>query len=348
MRNSNSSILNSRSFRNNTYQRNFSESNYLNIDTLYPEFSYNQQSNQRILSKRNSVEAFDPICEDLNLIGRNKAQRRNDQENKLFKFNFRRPENTSIEFAQSFIFFTKAEILLIKLFMNEEILPQDLELKEFEVTIIKRILLKKKFQWANHMKFDVDTLNRVRNCFLKKKNEDELKFILKKCIKHLQNRFFKEIKISNLNKNLKDNKTPQVEIKKDKDNVFYEYFFSNIAKKESIPIERFFHFRSWKKRFSNEIPKSITRESLALWKKNPVFIKTLIDYIQFDFLDAFRLFNIKKIRTMVSKWDKLIDEFGQTKGLQEILRSFEVRGSKLPWTLTEVTFGIKNTLKSLN
>jgi hypothetical protein len=249
---------------------------------------------------------------------------------------------------QKYYYFKKIDKVLINIFLNRPLNKLDCALNDYEKKIVLKILLKKRFPVLKTEILNMKTLNEIREVIIKKKNEDELKFIIKKCIRHLQIEFISEVKYGNLLNHSSLKGVTMKDIKSNKDKYFYLYYFKSISEEEDIPIERFYHFRSWKNRFCKEIPKSITRESLDLWKKNPIFIKKIRDYINNSLKTYFFDFNIKKIHTMISKWEKLIDDVGEERGMIKILQSFDVKGSKLPWTVSEVQSAINHTLKCLS
>ena len=104
-------------------------------------------------------------------------------------------------------------------------------------------------------------------------------------------------------------KTPEEyeNLKKNLDKEFYLHYFGDIANNKNIPIEKFYHFRSWKKRFSKDIPKSVTKGSLSLWKMNPDFIKQMKEYIHEDFYEEFKEnVHFEKTRMFSSVYNRLL------------------------------------------
>lgn len=250
-------------------------------------------------------------------------------------------------FKNKFLHLPNIDRVLVKLFSNRFISKNEASLKDHEKRIISKILFKKKFPISQWDQLDWQNLNKLRKTKIKKKNEDELKFVLKKCIRHLQTRFLENVKQGNALEHPSLVGVSLRDIKTNKDKYFYRFYFREIAEREDIPIQRFYHFRSWKNRFCKDIPKSITKQSLELWKKNPVFIGEIKEYIHDSLKNHFFKFNAKKIHTMVTKWEKIINEKGHRMGVSEILNSFDVKGSKFPWTLSEVDLAIAHSLKSL-
>ena len=132
------------------------------------------------------------------------------------------------------------------------------------------------------------------------------------------------------------------------DNAFYAHYFGAISAQFNIPLESFFHFRNWKKRNSPFIPKSITKKYMSRLKLNPKFIEKIHIFLNSKLINSFRVFNSKKIRTMVIKWEKIIDEYGSSSGLSKIQKMINSRGNKIPWTISEVYHALDDTLDYLD
>ena len=228
---------------------------------------------------------------------------------------------------------------LYKLFMNMEMTEQDVDLNPIERKIAVSVYKKKKFAGYSRMKFSADFFNRGRQSLLKKKTEDGLKFVFKKAIKHLKAKFKKQfLKRHNLKR-----------IKPDRlDFEFYTFHFGEIAERHGKHLESFYHFRNWKKRDSPFIPKSITRAYVSNLKLNVVFIGQIRDYLRNQLMLSFKGFNSKKIRSLIIKWEKVIEEKGATQGAQSIAATIRAPGNKLPWTMNEVTRALQDTLGYLS
>lgn len=245
--------------------------------------------------------------------------------------------------ASDYVNFIKLENLLLKIFLNEQITLPDLEISNIEEQIVRRILIRKNMISVDEAPFSCESLNIIRVTSLEKKTEDELKFVLKKCIKHLQDRFVRNLKL----RGQSIASGPGINYKNQLDLEFYTAYFGHISRDQNKPIECFFHFRSWKRRYSMHIPKSITKNSLGNWKENPVFIAEIKEYIHSEFDKWTRQFNVNKIRKLVSKWGKTFERNGRVKGMEMILHSFEKKGCKLPWTAFEIDSAVETTKKHL-
>jgi hypothetical protein len=220
--------------------------------------------------------------------------------------------------------------------MDIEFESNDFLLKPIERQIIRSIVEKKKFVGFNKIEFNLDFFNKARGSNLRKKTEDGLKFVFKKAIRELK----KEFKTTVL--------PPGSNLRTDAlDKAFYSHYFGEISQRFDIPLEAFYHFRNWKKRNSPFIPKSITKKYISRLKMNPVFVGKIKNYLHQKLINSFRVFNSKKIRTMVIKWEKIIEELGPQNGIEKIHRMIHSRGNKIPWTMREVCHALDDTLDYL-
>ena len=129
------------------------------------------------------------------------------------------------------------------------------------------------------------------------------------------------------------------------DYIFYGHYYNHIAKQIGQPIEKFFHFRNWKNRTSEHIPKSITKVYVNYLKMNPTFMNLFISYMNDRLIKDIILNNIKKIYRLILDWESIIKKFGEEEGIQIVYNKFKSKGLKLPWGLNEVRSAIQDTLK---
>lgn len=233
--------------------------------------------------------------------------------------------------------FTGLYKFLFKLFMGLDFEAADMSLKDIERKIVGYVMKKKSFAGWQRPQFRVGFFNRARKTPLRKKNEDGLKFVFKKAIKHMKNEFKKAHGLNGHTLSIDEF-----------DMRFYSHFFGAVAEREGIPLLCFYHFRNWKKRTSALIPKSITKRYLALLKKNEGFMRSVREYLDTRFMREFQSFNSNKIRHLIVKWEGILqgcEDVGA--GLAEIRRLILKKGSKLPWTASEVRFAFEKTLDSI-
>jgi hypothetical protein len=237
--------------------------------------------------------------------------------------------------------FAMLESVLIKFFVKKEINYDEFNLNKNENKIFESII-KKKSKTKTISCLSVKLINKVMRTSQPKRKEYYLKFILLKCFSYLKEQFFKK-NISTCNP-LKLNYRGQSKMEQ---TAFYSHYFGEISEEEGIPLENFFVFKNWTHRFSKNIPKSITGHSLELWKKNPMFVNKIIEFLDGDFIKFFYEFNKEKITKMVQKWRQYVITFGKEKATQFIVESINKKGAKIPWTLQEVLDGIKYTKEAL-
>jgi hypothetical protein len=235
--------------------------------------------------------------------------------------------------------FYSLKILLIKIFLKDEISPGDVDIKPYEKTLLKSILIKKNFKFNPNIELTVALLNNLKTQPLKKKKEYNLKFVMLRTINHMKEQFYKKLLKSKSNE-----KEFNSAIMQNHDLSFYEFYFKEFAESKNIPIEKFYVFKNWTHRYNKNIPKSITSRTINLWKSSEDFVNEINAYLRKKFLDDFKMFNRRKIIKMVEGWAKQVEKFGLDNAIKSILSSLSSRGCKLPWTLSEAEHGIRETL----
>lgn len=247
------------------------------------------------------------------------------------------------------ILFIKLNQLIMKLFSDQDIVENDLNFNPILKNIVIQIISKKRLcKYINIKDCTAEKLNKIKNTKDVRRSEERLKFIFKKCIKHLQKIFkndwktgkieVEEVELEpSLSKNLKF------------DYIFYNYYFKEISEKIKQPIEKFFHFRNWKNRTSTDIPKSITKIYVNYLKMNKEFMKLFIDYMKNNLLDDIKFMNSMKIEKMIINWKKELfqtsEDFDQS--LKTLLKKFKKKKVKLPWSHFEIQNAIDETYRYL-
>jgi hypothetical protein len=238
-------------------------------------------------------------------------------------------------------FFALKEILF-HLFLQKDFNLTFPSLKNYEILILKSIILKK-FNSKINVDITKELLNSIVKINLKKKKEYCLKMVIMKSITHLKNSFL----VNKYNIESKMLLSNEISVKST-ENIFYQYYFGDVAKKNNLPIETFYGFKNWTHRHNKNIPKSITNRVISLWKQSPEFISEMRGYIKHQFLTDFEVFNKEKILKMLRSWGKIIKKKGLDEGVQSILKSLSVKGCKLPWTMSEARNAVMVTNQVLN
>ena len=257
------------------------------------------------------------------------------------------PQNKSVSNGINLIYVEALHNVFNKFFFDQNVKKSDfLLLRDYEIKILKNLFKQKRIISNTNKNLSLDRLNQLRSTVPIRKSEDQLKFVIKRCIRHLQDQFLLSIR----NRKRRDYQNKDLPIKEYKSNVdfhFYKYYFGKIAHKKKLPIETFFHFKSSKKNTDPTSPGFRLRQSIAFWKLNPEFIARIIDFMDSGFLGSFREFNQKKIELLLTKWDGILDEDGFSKGTKRIIGSLKTRGFKLPWTLGDVGAALDLTRRIL-
>jgi hypothetical protein len=236
----------------------------------------------------------------------------------------------------TFPYFNHLKMVLVKVFLQKSISPDELQLNTNEIDILKVLLIKKNLIKSSNKTLTAPLLNQIMKANIFKKKEYNIKFVLIKAIKHLKKYFFEQELKKTENQNVLNNMFIN-----NNDLTFYQFYFGEISKKKGIPIEKFFAFKNHTHRYNKNIPKTITMNSLRLWKLNPRFISNIRKYLRYQFLNDFEHFNKLKICKMIQGWNKTVNKFGYESSIGSILKSLKAKGSKLPWTLSEVTYAIR-------
>lgn len=308
-----------------------------------------QKKNSRSISKNQSRIEHDDICNIQNPIYKNLQTQINSQslesnsdetsiQNDLISNSqSNSPEPSSKETDHHNILF-RMHNFLYKLFMNIPFTSRDVDLNPTERKIVSEVYKKKKFAGYSRITFTPEFFNRGRQSLFKKKTEDGLKFVFKKAIRHMKLVFKEEFLEKN---NLSKITTDQLDFE------FYSHHYGKIAEENDMHLERFYHFRNWKKRDSPYIPKSITKAYVSNLKRNPNFVGQIRDYLNNHLMESFKGFNSKKIRAMIMKWERTIERQGTVEGLKAIGKMIRSTGNKLPWTVNEVNRALEDTLSYL-
>ena len=332
--------------KSTVFNPNFNLKDHVNSSSRNVNFrNIKAKQNQSILKKRNNYFCNTELYhhktnynhEHLNKIKSSKQINANNNE-----YSFYPPKNltntiTNFNPLLCSNMFKKLETVLYKLFMDLPFYQQDLSLNNFEKEILKSILIKKKFEYQDEIMFSTIFFNTTRKTILKKKTEDELKFIFKRAIKYLKNNYLKS------NNNFKGLKLSVHQ----KDDLFYEYYYGEVSKLYNIPIESFHHFRNWKNRTNSLIPKSITKKYVSNLKLNPEFVSKIVDYLNNHAFNMIQVENLKKIKKMVSSWEQIYLQRGFADGLKFIKDKISSRSSKFPWTKSEISSALESSLKML-
>jgi hypothetical protein len=247
--------------------------------------------------------------------------------------------------SKEFTYFGKIFKLMIKMINDDDISENDLDLEpKMKLLFIEFLKKKKLISSITPERLTKEKLMELKNKENNRRTEERLKFVFKKCIKYIQNKFKLQLIENGEYKNIFDidsNFSDSVKF----DYIFYNHYFKKIADEINQPIEKFFHFRNWKNRTSEHIPKSITKVYVNYLKMNKKFMNMFINYIEKRLVKDVTLNNLYKVSRLVEEWEDVIKKrkVDINEGIDFILKTFKRKSLKLPWGLNEVNIAIKDT-----
>jgi hypothetical protein len=283
----------------------------------------NQLNSDKILNKKLKIK--------VDMMSRSQKPKSNKSGQKLKK-------TKQIFKTRKFKNFQKTFDLMLKLLGDEPINFGDTQISEFEKKLVREFLFKKKvFKRFDLKDFNHLKLEKLRIKEKGKRTEEHLKFIFKKCINHIQKCFRTNLLLEN--KSLKSLLNNSNEF----DYLFYSHYFGEIAEKINEPIEKFFHFRNWKNRTNENIPKSITKKYIKFLKMNSEFISKFENYLNDELINDITKSNVMKLTKLILEWELCIKKHGTEIGEQIILAEFKTKKMNLPWGVIEIKKAIKST-----
>ena len=215
--------------------------------------------------------------------------------------------------------------LISKLCCFESIDEADLNLTAYEIAFL-RMFVARKFK----IELDGERLRRepraaraeLVDLFRSNRNkrlEEQIKMVYKRCIKYLKRNFKRKIR--------------SISYKKYLDLAFYNHYFGEVAREESMPIERFFTPGSKSQFF--KVKANFTYDFLEHTKKSPIFVADVEEYLDKNFELQFAKDNRQKIKKLCNDWkSKLEESTADPDALAEELRTN--MKIKLPWTIGEM------------
>ena len=135
--------------------------------------------------------------------------------------------------------------------------------------------------------------------------------------------------------------------KKAFENYFYNYYFSEIAKKEHIPIQDFYYPVSYNKNKKNAY-KTINKPYIGNIRKSKKFIRDFNSYINNQLIEDYKKEVSNRLMETLSKWDQEHAKYSNTTRLTDKFKVyFKNEKSKLPWTISDIQFAIKTVKAAL-
>ena len=184
-----------------------------------------------------------------------------------------------------------------------------------------------------------------------KRLEEQLKFVLSRAEQSLIVEFLgieKGKSPEEIDKSLKTNRYG-VEVD------FYAKYFLELAKANSIPVEKFYFPRNKNKLVSNS-HKTINKSYMSNITLNQTYIKKMIDYIQAKLLNVEKETIQTKINNKIEKWNAFLLRKLNFEKEENILEHFDnfINSNildndkfKLPWSVKQIESAISTVLTQL-
>lgn len=234
-------------------------------------------------------------------------------------------ENRGLDYPH----FGKLLNLLKKHFKGLRIDEKDMMLSKYELEVLKSILARKYKDQVNTEITSVflkEKLDEIDNLESNKRPEENYKFIFKRCIKFMKER----LKVFE-NKKMK---------KKEFDDFFYTYYFSELCTRSNLKMDQFRHPQYTKK--ASKAPKTVNMEYMFNTLKSEKFNRDFVEYLK-NYLKVDYEFTIdSKIEGLVKKWDK---QFAAAESKETVVKeivTYVLKNTKckLPWTIKEIEIAL--------
>ena len=223
-------------------------------------------------------------------------------------------------------------------------------MSQIKKTILKMILIKKKYIQLKNMEINENILNFFQQSNNSKRYEQNLRFIANKTFRFLQTAFkaqkFQSL-IDKLNKNIQS-KCQNAKLAYS----FFSYYFEKYAMKSDIAIESFFHPNTQRIKdlnLKNLVPKTISQQYMKSLRISPEFINDCLFFLnKIIILDAQHDI-VNKTRKLCQDWESILRGKDEHHLLQVVKKKIWTNPKfKLPWTIYEVKIGIDQMIKILD
>lgn len=211
------------------------------------------------------------------------------------------------------------------------------------------IMNKKKESSYRRSRLSERVLAGANKFWTERRMEENIRFLVKKILKHLQNVFRDQ-----LFERVQGHLLPEyARLRHDVrfDYCFFGYYFANVKSILERPIESFFHPRSrasaWLKANPN-IPRTISQGYLAKLRSSELFVRDVKIYVDRELMGEVKSDIFKKIGKMLGKWEQLLERGPPEAFLAAIDRQFKSNPKlKLPWSFQEVLLAIQKIYQFL-
>lgn len=222
--------------------------------------------------------------------------------------------------------------VLLKVFANEEVAPQDLEMSVGDQRILAAFIQRKFGLRVQNEKVDLlELVHSLRNFPSKKRKEENRKFVFKRVTKLLRGKFTQSARL-----------TRKVE-KRRVDEGFYQHYFEQTAAAMNVPICEFYLPGSCTNKAGSN--KTFTDGYINLIKASDLFRKDFEEELQELVNSDIKRMVRNKASKIFTKIEALRAQHGEERVINYLLND---KKGKLPWTLNEITTALRCVLASFN
>ena len=242
----------------------------------------------------------------------------------------------------------KLSLLLVKFLMGERVRRGELaELSELETRIFLLFVNKKKSRNKQISRLDEDSLGQLGSDWIRKRFEENLRFVVNKAFKFLTKSFNDRL-FYRLEQSMQP-RYRETSWNSRFDYAFYGFYFQKVSSCIKKPLEIFFHPKSRRNVVRNAelVPKTISQYYLNLVCTSDVFKRDLKTYLDHRILAEAERNIVSKVESMCKKWENRAAAHGPENLIQEIRDQYQRNPKcKVPWGVQEVALA-RSTLNGI-
>jgi len=200
-------------------------------------------------------------------------------------------------------------------------------------TVILKSIIRRKYSNVGELLSQTDSnllelFSRLQETSSNKRPEENYKFIFKRCLKHMKEKF----KTDN----------PSQAKRKDVDRLFYEHYFRTVSETQKISIDNFYHPKNSKIK-NKPGPKTINNTYIQNICKSKLFKRDFADYLDRRLLPEYQESIKLKIKNLIARWSKDLRAAPDKAVTVDDICAYIERNKKckLPWSVKEVSEAIR-------
>ena len=246
--------------------------------------------------------------------------------------------------------FKKLAKFLLKFLIGKPITVHECKhLSRVEIQILLLFINKKKRSDKKESELSEEMLKKLNKNWTKKRFEENLRYLVNKILKFLQNHFK-----STIYDKVRQFLNPQYILLNQNaifDYCFYGYYFLDATNYIEKPIEVYFHPKSRRNpnlKKNKSIPRTISQNYLNNLRTSKLFIRDLVTYLK-HCLEAEAKNNIiSKLEKMCKEWEYTMKSKGKKHLIEMLTKMFTNNPKcKLPWGIQEVREAVEKMLVML-